>query len=344
MDTRKISICSHKGGVGKTALAVNLAANLARMSKSTLLVDLSPQADATCHLGVKNENLSVSVRDVLSDEQANPQDAVVPTHIRNLSLVPADKFAMSGIEIALANLIGREAVLSEKIRLIEDQYDYIIFDCPSGTGLLTINALMAATEWILPVQAHYLSLNGLDQLFMTAVSLEQRLLHKVRLTGIVCTLYDSRTRLSREIEAELRRLFGSLVLDNTILYRTSVGESATFGMSLSEYEPDKEADRNFKALTLEIIRRGKPPETGGVNYVEWDENAGKTLEGHPAERRAIRRVGRQLGTTIQAMMGDSELVAKIPVYGLLSDLVEIEEYRKRKRAALTTDETDELWK
>jgi chromosome partitioning protein len=340
--TRKITICSQKGGVGKTALAVNLASNFAFMSKPTLLVDLSPAADATCHLGVKNENLTNSSYHLLTDKEEDISKTIVPTRIRNLSLIPSDRSAMSGVEIEIANMMGREAILSEKIRLMGNKYEFIIFDCPPGTGLLTINSLMASTEWLLPVQVHYLALNGLDQLFMTTLSLERRLKHQIRLSGILCTLYDGRTRLSHEIESELRRLFGSLVLNNTIQYRTSIGESPTFGMTIGEYEPGKEADKNFKDLALELIGKGMP--SGSEELLKSNGGNGENGNGEFPEKKEIRKTGKHLRNELQAVMKDSDLIAKKPMYGLLSELKDIEEYRKRKRAPLTGEEADELWK
>ncbi|MEE8483356.1 MAG: ParA family protein, partial [Nitrospinota bacterium] len=219
-----------------------------------------------------------------------------------------------------------------------------IFDCPSGTGLLTINSLMASTEWLLPVQVHYLALNGLDQLFMTALSLKHRLDHHLSLTGLICTLFDGRTRLSREIENELRRLFGPLVLENTIFYRTSVGESPTFGMSIGEYEPGKEADKNFKDLALEIIGKGAAEKVDAIKLAELNGTNGEPINGGNPEKREIRKAGKILRDELQSVMEDSGLIADKPVYRLLSDIESIKEYRKKKRASLSGEEAEELWK
>lgn len=341
---RKITICSQKGGVGKTALAVNLASDFASMSKPTLLVDLSPQADATCHLGVQNENLEFSSYHLLTDKVDDVSKAIVPTRIRNLSLIPSDRSAMSGVEIEVANMMGREAILAEKIRQVQEKYEFIIFDCPPGSGLLTINSLMASTEWLLPVQVHYLALNGLDQLFMTTLSLKRRLKHDLRLSGILCTLYDGRTRLSREIESELRHIFGSAVLENTIQYRTSVGESPTFGMTIGEYEPGKEADKNFKDLALELIGKTLTDSASQKELLQPNGINGEIENGENREKIEIRKAGKQLKNELQAVINDSDLIANKPMYKLLSDLKDIEAYRKRKRSPLTGEEADELWK
>ena len=124
------------------------------MSRSTLLVDLAPQADATSHLGMDRENLSGSIHDLLTDKTDDTSSIIAPTRIRNLSIIPSDRSEMAAVEMELAVTLGREAALAEKISGLEKIYDFIMFDCPPGSGILTINALMASTEWIMPIQAH----------------------------------------------------------------------------------------------------------------------------------------------------------------------------------------------
>lgn len=340
MSARKIAICNVKGGVGKTALAVNLAANLARMSKTTLLVDLSPQADATSHLGLELESHSVSIYHLVTDKTETPEEAVIATRINNLFMIPSERSAMESVEIELVGLLGREAVLDEKIKRLEERFDFIIFDCPPSAGLLTINGLMAANEFLLPVQAHYLALNALDQMFMAALSLEHRLGHRLALAGVVCTLFDERTRLSREIQSELRRLFGSAVFENVIHYRTAVGESPTFGMTIAEYEPGKEADLNFRETALELLRKGGETKTP---FTDIQAGAQTGLNGGGAERLAVRRAGERFRNALRKVTEDKDVLAGHPMYRLLSEPGDIEAYRRKKRAPLSNAETDELW-
>ncbi|MBF0290988.1 MAG: ParA family protein [Nitrospinae bacterium] len=341
MGARKIAICNAKGGVGKTALAVNLAVNLARMSKTTLLVDLSPQADATCHLGLESEGRPASIYHIVTDKAETPEDAVIPTRINNLFMIPSERSTMEAVEIELAGLLGREAILDEKIKRFEERFDFIIFDCPPSLGLLTINGLMASGEFLLPVQAHYLALNALDQMFMATLSLEHRLGHRIAFTGVICTLFDERTRLSREVESELRRLFGPAVFESVIHYRTAVGESPTFGMAIAEYEPGKEADLNFREAALELLRRGKG---GKTRFADIGEEGESGLDGAETGRKAVRRAGERFRNTLRAATEDNAVLAGHPMYRQLSEPGDVEAYRRKKRAPLSSAETDELWK
>ena len=340
MSVRKIAVCSAKGGVGKTTLAVNLAADLARMSKPVLLVDLSPQADATCHLGMEAVGRALSAYHLVTDKTDTPAAAVIPTRINNLFLAPSDRSTMEAAEIELTGMLGREAILDEQIKRVEERYEYIIFDCPPGVGLLTINALMASTEWLLPTQAHYLALNTLDQLFMAVLSLERRLGLRITMAGVVCTLYDTRTRLSHAIENELRRLFGPVALKSVIHYRTAVGESPTFGMTIGEYEPGKEADQNFKEMALELLHMGNGAQTplAGIKIEAGLDDKGSTLE-----HQEVRRAGERFASALRAVMGDSDVLAGHSIYRQLSDIGDIEAYRQKKRISLSKAETDELW-
>lgn len=341
---RKISVCSQKGGVGKTAVAVNLAADLARMSRSTLLVDLAPQADATSHLGMDREKLNGSVHDLLTDKTDDISSIITPTRIRNLSIIPSDILKMTAVEMELAVTLGREAVLAEKISGLKEEYDFIIFDCPPGSGILTINALMASTEWIMPVQAHFLALSALDQLFLTTLSLEHKLDHRTSLTGVICTLFDSRTRLSKEIENELRRLFGSLVYSETMKYHTSVGEAPTFGLTIGEYEAGKAADRNFQELAIETVKRNPAKKKKGESWYINETAISIADDKLNGDKGKIRQAGGRLRETLSAVMADLSILEKMPAYHTLSSSEEIKAFNYDKKSSIGSQESEELWK
>ncbi|MGH7791958.1 MAG: ParA family protein, partial [Thermodesulfobacteriota bacterium] len=183
--SRIVAIINQKGGSGKTTTAVNLGAYLARFGKSVLLIDLDPQANSTIHLGLKPHEVERSVYDVMMDERLF-SDVIRKTAVDNLLIAPAD-INLSGVEIELAGMVGREIILKDAVEKIANNYDYILIDSPPSLGLLTVNALTVAKEIIIPVQTEFFALEGMGKLFHTVDIVKKRLNRDLRITGIVPT-------------------------------------------------------------------------------------------------------------------------------------------------------------
>ena len=194
---RIISIINQKGGSGKTTTTVNLGAFLSTFKNKVLLIDLDPQANTTLHMGIKPHEIKKSLYDVMTGN-TTLQDATKSTETKNMSICPAN-INLSGIEIELAGIVGREMVLKDSIENIKEKYDYIIIDCPPSLSLLTINALTASKEIIIPVQTEFFALEGMGKLFNTIEIVKKRLNRDFNLTGILPTLYDKRTNLAKEV-------------------------------------------------------------------------------------------------------------------------------------------------
>jgi chromosome partitioning protein len=248
-----IAIVNQKGGCGKTTTAVNLAAGLAAGGCRTLLVDLDPQFNATLGLGAEAAE-GRSVHRVLTDDRFPARDAVMPTPVYNLEIIPSH-IVLSGADLDLANLLGRESVLAAKLGPIKGDYDFIVIDCSPSLSLLTINALAAADEVLIPVQTHYYALEGMKLLFQTINVVKSRLNPRLSILGILPTFYDRRAVISRDVFQGLKEYFGSRVLDTIIRINSKLAEAPSAARPIHLYAPDSRGAEDYQALTEEVLRR-----------------------------------------------------------------------------------------
>ncbi|MGH7890455.1 MAG: ParA family protein [Thermodesulfobacteriota bacterium] len=248
--SRIIAIINQKGGSGKTTTAVNLGAYLAISNKSVLLVDLDPQANSTIHLGLKPHEVERSVYDVMMDEKLF-SDIIQQTAVDNLLIAPAN-INLSGVEIELAGIVGREMVLKDAVEKIVGNYNYILIDCPPSLGLLTVNALTVAKEIIIPVQTEFFALEGMGKLFRTVDIIKKRLNRNLEITGIVPTMFDGRTNLSREVMEKIREYFGERVYKTIIRKNVRLAEASSHGKPILLYDPRSAGAEDYEALSREV--------------------------------------------------------------------------------------------
>ncbi len=252
---RTIAIANQKGGCGKTTTSVNLAAAFAKYGKRTLIMDLDPQGHSTLGFGYNPETLDKTVYHALTNVQIPLPRVIIGTNVENLDMAPSN-ILLSGAELEMANVIGREFVLSEQFRLVSDQYDVCVMDCPPSLGLLTLNALIASTDVIVPVQVNYYAMEGLRQLLETADIIRMNFQPcYVKILGLLLTFVEDRTTLSRQIQHQMREYFGDLVFD-TVIHRTvRLAEAPSAGESVLTYAPSSRGAAEYMALVEEIERR-----------------------------------------------------------------------------------------
>lgn len=250
--THIIAVSNQKGGVGKTTTSVNVAASLAEAGKSVLLVDLDPQGNATSGLGFDVHSLEKSTYDVLVNG-LSLAEVVQETALKNLYLLPTDQ-NLAGAEVELVTVLAREQRLKQALEVAT--YDYIIIDCPPALSLLTINALTAATEVLIPVQAEYYALEGLGQLLQTIQSVKATTNQRLEILGVVLTMYDKRTSLSEQVAAELKQHFGEKLFTTVIPRNVRLAEAPSFGKTVFEHDKWSKGARAYKQLAKEIVKRG----------------------------------------------------------------------------------------
>lgn len=249
---KTIAVINQKGGVGKTTSAVNIAAAIAEGGKSVLLVDLDPQGNATSGLGIAPEQIGSTTYEVLIGE-AQLVDAIVESHVKRLYVLPADK-NLAGAEVELVQMLSRELKLREALK--HAAYDYIFIDCPPSLGLLTINALSAADQVLIPVQAEYYALEGLGQLMGTIQAVQGHINPQLELLGVLLTMYDKRTSLSEQVAAELKQHFGDKLIRSVIPRNVRLAEAPSFGKTVYEHDKWSKGARAYKSVAKEIENRG----------------------------------------------------------------------------------------
>ncbi|MDP8217329.1 MAG: AAA family ATPase [Candidatus Theseobacter exili] len=253
---RVIAIANQKGGCGKTTTAINLSACLAEKGYKILLIDMDPQSHASIGLGIEVYKLKKSMYEVLIQPEVGFQDIIRKTEIPGLEIAPAT-IMLSGAEIDLANVIGRENVLKECVQGLPYQYDYAIIDCPPSLSLLTVNALTAADELLVPVHTQYFPLEGVKQLLKTIDIVKKRLNHKLRVLGILPTLFDRRTNLSKDVLDGIRDYFRDKVFNTVINNNIKLAEAPSAGKPIILYDAGATGARDYRSLTKEVIVREK---------------------------------------------------------------------------------------
>ncbi|GAA1977180.1 ParA family protein [Microbacterium pumilum] len=256
--TRVLTVSNQKGGVGKTTTAVNLAASLASVGARVLVIDLDPQGNASTALGIPHTAEIPSVYDVLIDEF--PLADIVQTSPESPNLLCAPStIHLAGAEIELVSQVAREhrlrTALDEYLANVDERIDYVLIDCPPSLGLLTINAFTAASELLIPIQCEYYALEGLSQLLGTVRMIQKHLNPKLRLSTILLTMYDGRTRLAQQVAEEVRTHFPNEVLKTVVPRSVRVSEAPSFGQTVIAYDGHSAGAVAYREAAVEIIRR-----------------------------------------------------------------------------------------
>jgi chromosome partitioning protein len=248
-----IACTNQKGGVGKTTTVVNLATYLALLGDRVLVIDLDPQGNATSGFGIDRATVDGSAYDALIDHR-RLADIHVPTPIKRLRLVPSS-IALAGAEIELAGQMAREGRLARAVEAERDAWDWILVDCPPSLGILTVNALTAADAVLVPIQCEYYALEGLTQLIATINLVRDHLNPDLAISGVVLTMYDSRTNLSAEVAAEVRRHLRDAVFETIVPRSVRLSEAPSHGLPIALYRPDSKGADAYARLAVEFRSR-----------------------------------------------------------------------------------------
>lgn len=265
---RKIAVLNQKGGVGKTTTSVNLAAALAMLGQRVVIIDLDPQSHLTIHLGLDPETIQAGSYKVLSQSSEFEQELMLVRH--NLWLLPAN-INLVGAESELVSVVGRETILREAISDSEDMFDYLIIDCAPSLGLLTLNALAAVDEILIPLQPHFLALQGFGKLLQTVELVNKRINPDLKVKGVLLCMFDSRASLPSEVKADIKRFLGSAkgsdcawseaeVLPIHIRRNIKLAEAPGYGKTIFEYERDCNGAEDYLKVAEHIHSQSKPRE------------------------------------------------------------------------------------
>lgn len=267
------AVVNQKGGVGKTTTAVNTAACLADAGVRTLLVDTDPQGNASSGVGVVKSELGSCIYDVLINDEPTRQ-AIVHTETPRLDLVPA-KLDLAGADIELMSMMSRETKLKQALEQVEQDYEFIIIDCPPSLGLLTVNVLTAARYVILPIQCEYYALEGISQLLRTIDLVRQHLNPELEIAKVLLTMFDYRTNLSQQVVDEVRRFFGELVSSVLVPRNVRLSEAPSHGKPIVSYDPKSKGAEAYTKFAAEVISFGK--ERSGQGTGSADSRSGSPV-------------------------------------------------------------------
>lgn len=252
--TKVIAIINQKGGVGKSTTAINLSAAVGAKKKQVLLIDLDPQGNSSSGLGIEKSQVENCIYDILLNE-VPVEDVIIPDVTEGLDLIPAT-INLAGAEVELVSEMARENRLKEAIGSLRGKYDYIFIDCPPSLGLLTVNALVAADKLLIPIQCEFYALEGVTKLLDSMKRVKNALNPSLDIYGVLLTMYDGRTMLSRQVAEEVRNYFGKSVFETLIPRTVKLSEAPSFGQPITEYDPNGKGAEAYTNLAKEVIARG----------------------------------------------------------------------------------------
>ncbi|MDU5107603.1 MULTISPECIES: AAA family ATPase [unclassified Clostridium] len=251
---KKVCIFNQKGGVGKTTTNINLCAYLAMEGYKVLTIDIDPQGNTTSGLGLDKSNLEMSMYDVITSD-ASLRDVILKSElVQNLYIAPST-MELAGAEVEVIGKENREVILANKIKEIENEYDFIFIDCPPSLGVLTINALTSVESVLIPIQCEFYALEGVGQLINTIKLVKKSLNEDLEIEGVIMTMYDYRTNLSNEVFEEVKNFFNDKVYDTTISRNIRLAEAPSFGLPIMLYDEKCKGAESYKSLTKEFLSR-----------------------------------------------------------------------------------------